>query len=167
MTSLAKYWKTIDKEEPILNTRNGRNNKEQSNKATINICKNCGIKGRIAENCWAKGEGKEGQAPEWYKPQEKKDSAKQTTECNDFVFIEKSASIQATDFLSDSGASMHICNDRHQFIMFRMDPSEITGVAPGTTLHVFGIGTVELNLEFNVKIDKTTLRDAKYTQFAK
>lgn len=155
-----------NKKETVLKAREGRNNnREKSNKATKKICNNCGIKGHLKESCWAKGGGKEGQAPEWYKPKDKKDkekdSAKQSTENDDFAFMGRISTIESSDWLSDSAATVHICNDRQQFITFRTEPSEISGITP-QALRVFGIGTVELNMETNGKIHKTTLRDVKY-----
>jgi len=64
--------------------------------------------GHIKVDCWAKGGGKEDQALEWYKLKEKEkeaDSAKQSTENNDFAFI--TPTIQTSNWLSDSAASVH------------------------------------------------------------
>jgi len=133
------------------------------NKATRKMCENCRKMGHIKDSCWAKGGGKEDQAPKWHKLKEKEketESAKQRTEINDFAFI--TPTIQTSDWLSDSAASVHICNNCHQFITFHMKSSEITSIAPGTTLRAFGIRTVELNMETNGKIHKTMLRDIKY-----
>jgi len=107
-----------NKKDTIFKAKEGRSGRNKSNSATKKTCGNCGIKGHLKADCWAKGGGKEGEAPDWYKPKQKdrkenenKDSAKQSTENEDFAFIVKPAHISNSDWLSDSAASMHICND--------------------------------------------------------
>jgi hypothetical protein len=84
--------------------------------ATKCKCRNCGKKEHYVKDCWAKGGGKEGQAPKWFKwfKQPSKDTAKQSEE-KDFAFVSKEvayAAISASDWLADSAAvTTHIaCN---------------------------------------------------------
>ena len=151
-----------NKQDNILKAREGRN-------ATKKTCGNCGIKGHLKADCWAKGGGKEGEAPDWYKPRkqdgkekESKNSAKQSIEDEDFAFMAKPAHISSSDSLSDSAASTHICNNRRLFSSVQMQPSEINGIAPGTTLHVKGFGSVELGFRINGVTQNAKLTDVKY-----
>ena len=99
-------------------------------------CNNCGKKGHWVKDCWAKGGGKEGQAPKWWKGESAKsstdstDSTKQATEnrglADDFSFAVLEsvdpelddhsfaedllccANISASDWLADTGLTTHI-----------------------------------------------------------
>jgi Zinc knuckle len=110
--------------------------REDQSGATKGKCHNCGKKGHYIKDCWAKGGGKEGQAPAWFKEPKDRDAAKQSNE-NDFAFMATEvalASISASDWLADSAATMHIARNKSDFTSYSEDPSEIEGITPGATL---------------------------------
>src|SRR3984885_8007030 len=91
------------------------------------ICTNCKKSGHSKENCYAKGGGKEGQAL-WNKKDAKKedvrpaDSANVASELPDVAYISASKSNSQSprdEWISDSAASSHICNNRGIFVTFR------------------------------------------------
>src|SRR6266481_6976304 len=50
-------------------------------------CRNCGKKGHWVKDCWEPGGDKEGQAPKWWRPQEKAKQMKEKSINNDFAFM--------------------------------------------------------------------------------
>jgi hypothetical protein len=76
--STIKLETSVNKAHAALATAHGRPNKGPSkngkgkdskgkNRKSIPKCTNCKLKGHTSENCYAKGGGKEHQAPDWWK----------------------------------------------------------------------------------------------------
>ena len=148
--------------------RNGHND----GGATKGKCNNCGKKGHWVKDCWAKGGGKEGQAPKWWKGDsaesstDSTDSTKQATEnrslADNFVFailesvepesddhsfaedLSCHTNISAFDWLVDTGLTTHIARNRDHFIEFKADPSEIDGITPRSPLKTLGCGAIQM-----------------------
>ena len=127
-------------------------------------CRNCGKKGHYEKDCWAKGGGKEGQAPAWFKPKNA-DTAKQSEE-TEFAFMTNNdvalAAISASDWLADSAATTHIARNRTAFTSYSEEPSMIEGITPGAVLRTHGRGMVTIEFKVKDKIYSTTLRDVKH-----
>ena len=105
-------------------------------------CNNCKKKGHTKENCFAKGGGKEGEAPDWWKKKFGKDESKGTAanavekEEESVAFLtytENFALVVTSDFreealatgiakhgtIIDCGASNHFSPEREQFLNYR------------------------------------------------
>ena len=104
------------------------------------------------ENCYAKGGGKEGQAP-WAKKKDgdkgsqKADSANVTSELPDFAYILPSSFDSGSPrdkWISNSGASTHICNNHHSFSTFMPDNFEVGGVGQSQSTLALGRSDVKL-----------------------
>ena len=109
--------------------------------ATKGKCRNCSKKGHYEKDCWAKGGGKEGQAPAWFKQPKEKDSAKQSEDA-DFAFTANNeialATIPASYWLADSVATTHIARNRNDFTSYIKESSVIEGITPGAVLLTHG-----------------------------
>ena len=127
---------------------------------------NCGRKGHTKEQCFEKGGGKEGQAPDWWKrARGKKASANvaenktaEQDEPEDYAMLaatipdDHSALVCTSDFLSeahsasnqsgiiiDSGASRHFSPDRSKFLNYQeFVNQEPIRAADGRTFHALG-----------------------------
>ena len=128
--------------------------------ATKGTCHNCDKKGHYVADCWAKGGGKEGQVPKWFKTRDT-DTTKQT-EQSDFAFMANAASISMTDWLADTAASTHIARNKQDFITYSEGSSEIAGIVPGASLKTKGRGSVTLEFKVNEKVYSVVLRDVKH-----
>jgi len=87
--------------------------------ATRGNCRNCGKKGHWVKDCWEPGGDKEGQAPKWFKSQDKAKQTQETNNYNDFAFTGTdtcAAAISASDWLADSAAMTHIARNRSHLI---------------------------------------------------
>lgn len=149
--------------QTALKVQNSRTKTEQSG-ATKGKCRNCGKKGHYVKDCWAKGGGKEGQAPKWFKEPKDKESAKQSEDA-EFAFMANDiafAAISASDWLADSAATTHIARNRNDFISYSDEPSEIEGITPGASLKTRGRGTVAIDFKVNDKVYSVKLNDVKH-----
>jgi Pol polyprotein, beta-barrel domain/GAG-pre-integrase domain/gag-polypeptide of LTR copia-type len=135
--------------------------REDQSGATKGKCHNCGKKGHYIKDCWAKGGGKEGQAPSWFK--EPKDTAKQSNE-NDFAFMATEvalASISASDWLADSAVTTHIARNKADFTSYS-EASEIEGITPGATLQTRGRGSVAVEFKIEDRTYSVVLNNVKH-----
>ena len=142
----------------------GKQSKGGQPGATKGNCRNCGKKGHYVADCWAKGGGKEGQMPKWFKAPKEKDSAKQTDE-RDFAFMANNmalASISASDWLADSAATTHIARQRTDFESYTAETSDIEGITPGASLRTHGRGNVPVEFKVKDKSYSATLQDVKH-----
>ena len=109
--------------------------------ATKGKCRNYGKKGHYEKDCWAKGGGKEGQAPAWFKQPKEKGLAKQSEDV-DFAFVANNeialATISASDWLADSVATTHIARNRNDFTSYVEESLVIKGITPGAILRTHG-----------------------------
>ena len=111
-------------------------------------CCNCGKKGHWVKDCWEPGGDKEGQAPKWWKSQDKAKQTQEKSTNNDFTFTSTdtcAAAISASDWLANSAATMHIARNRLHFMDYISEPNEIEGIAPGSPLKTIGKGTIKLD----------------------
>ena len=134
------------------------------------ICTNCKKTGHSMENCYAKGGGKEGQAP-WAKKKDgdkgsqKADSANVTSELPDFAYILPSSFDSGSPrdkWISDSGAGTHICNNCHSFSTFMPDNFEVGGVGQSQSTLALGRGDVKLLSTIQGHTRTITLRNVIY-----
>ena len=154
--SLATLITTLSKE---YERRRAKANATESTQYTVGksshlkpICMNCKKTGHSMENCYAKGGSKEGQAP-WAKKKDgdkgsqKADSANVTSELPDFAYILPSSFDSGSPrdkWISNSGASTHICNNRHSFSTFMPDNFKVGGVGQSQSTLTLGHGDVKL-----------------------
>ena len=147
-------------------TRNKGKGRQQG--ATKGNCQNCGKKRHYIKDCWAKGGGKEGQAPKWFKQPKETDTAKQSID-NNFAFVTNEVTcvtISASDWLGDSAAITHIAWDKNIFIDYQEEIAQIEGITPGATLCTHGRGTVALQFKVNDTIFPVTLSNVKHAPAA-
>ena len=86
---------------------NGRND----GGSTKGKCNNCGKKGHWVKDCWARGGGKEGQAPKWWKG----DSTRNSTEFTESTKQATENRCFADDFAFAVLESMDPKLDNHSF----------------------------------------------------
>src|SRR6266481_6414488 len=128
-------------------------------------------KGPLVKDCWEPGGDKEGQAPKWWKPQEKAKQTKEKSIDNDFTFMSTetcAAAISANDWLADSAATTHIARNRSHFMDYISKPNEIEGIAPGSPLKTIGRGTIKIDflVKNKNKIFTVQLKDVKHAPTA-
>src|SRR5882724_8707060 len=116
----------------------GSEKKKKSNNrhasATKGNCRNCGKKGHWVKDCWEPGGDKEGQAPKWFKSQDKAKQTQETNNYNDFAFtgtVTCMAVISMSDWLANSAAMTHIARNRSHFMDYISRPNEIKGSHQG------------------------------------
>ena len=133
-------------------------------------CRNCGKKGHWVKDCWEPGGDKEGQAPEWWKSQDKAKQMQEKSTNNDFAFTSTDtcvAAISASDWLANSAATTHIARNRSHFTDYISKLNEIKGIVPGLPLKTIGRGTIKLDFLVNNKQTFTVqLKDVKHTPTA-
>jgi hypothetical protein len=134
------------------------------------ICTNCKKSGHSIEYCYSEGGGKEGQAP-WRKKKEadkdnqKADSANVISELPDVAYILASSFTSGSPrdkWISDSGSSSHICNNRDSFLTFRPDKFDVGGVGQSQSILALGRGDVKLLSTIQGRTRTITLRDVIY-----
>jgi len=118
------------------------NNRHAS--TTKGNCRNCGKKGHWVKDCWEPGGDKEGQAPKWFKSQDKAKQTQKTNNYNDFAFTgaDTCTAASVSDWL-DAVAMTHIARNRSHFIDYINEPNEIQGISLGLPLKTFGRGTIQ------------------------
>src|SRR5882724_13091034 len=92
------------------------------------------------------GGDKEGQAPKWFKSQDKAKQTQETNIYNDFAFTGAdtcAAAISASDWLADSAATTHIARNRSHFTDYISKPNEIQGISLGSPLKTIRRGTIK------------------------
>ena len=168
--------------------------KSKSSKDEI-ICTNtpnCGRKGHTKDQCWEKGGGKEGQAPDWWKKKtkgktsanvaENKSAEKDEPEdfamlastfpdddtaltcTSDFQFEAHAASNQC-GIIIDSGASRHFSPNHSKFLNYQeFINHEPIRAADGRTFHALGKGDIQIMLpNGNHKSTRITLKEVYYS----
>ena len=151
---------------------------------------NCGRHGHTKEQCWQKGGGQEGKAPDWWQTQEKTAStnvAEKKSENDDtdnFAMLtynvpyDPTALVCSSDFhykalavanptgaILDSSASRHFSPDRSKFLNYQelVTPEPIRA-ADGRTFHALGKGDIQIELpNGDKKPTPITLRNAYYS----
>ena len=147
--------------------RNKGANKEKKDEE----CTNCKRKGHTAENCLAKGGGKEGKAP-WQNKGKQKEmvtvaAAKDEEEemfaftcTSDYMDLAAVTPIPKSSFGTcvDSGASNSYSPDRTKFSNYREIDQDITTV-DGCVMKVIGMGDLHLELPNRSKTMKVTFKN--------
>jgi hypothetical protein len=122
-------------QETALKTFTKKSGKKFNNSGSApgatGTCHNCGKKGHWAKDCWEKPGNT---PPKWYKPKNK-DKAQQADEPEkDYAFMARKSPVGSSDWIADTGATIHITNSSSIFIDYRAELSEINGVVPGMSL---------------------------------
>src|SRR5271168_4870543 len=151
-------------------------------------CDNCTKKGHTKENCFAKGGGKESEAPDSWKKKFRKDESKGTAantvkkEEENVAFLaytENFALAVTSDFqkealatgilkrgtIIDCGASSHFSPEREKFLNYQeLSPIPIRA-ANGRTFHALGKGDLKVLLPMgkDTKPIPVTLKDTYYS----
>jgi Reverse transcriptase (RNA-dependent DNA polymerase)/gag-polypeptide of LTR copia-type/GAG-pre-integrase domain len=163
--------------------------KGKSKAKSDKYCDNCKKKGHTKENCFAKGGGKESEAPDWWKKKFRKDESKGTAanaaekEEESVAFLaytENFALAVTSDFqkealatsgipkrgtIIDCGASSHFSPEREKFLNYReLSPIPIRA-ADGRTFHALGKGDLKVLLPMgkDTKPTPVTLKDTYYS----
>src|SRR6266481_2072124 len=113
----------------------------------------------------------QGQAPKWWKPQEKAKQTKEKSINNDFMFTSTetcAAAISTSDWLADSAATTHIARNQLHFTDYISKLNEIEGIAPGSPLKTIGRGTIKIDflVKNKNKIFTVQLKDVKHAPMA-
>jgi hypothetical protein len=167
-------------------------NKSKSSKDDVLCTNTANRKGHTIEQCWAKGGGKEGQAPEWWNKTSKGKKASANVAENktaekdepDFAMLatifpdDETALTCTSDFHSeahaasnhhgiiiDSGASRHFSPDRSKFLNYQeFINQEPIRAADGRTFHALGKGEIQVVLpNGNQKSTRITLKEVYYS----
>lgn len=154
------------------------------------VCKKKGY--HTKEDCWAKGGGKEGQAPEWYLKKKGEDTSARANiaaDEHDIAFfldlgaqdddLDNVALVITSDFQSaaltapktsngvilDSGASRHFTGDKSSMSNFVEIPNSPIRAADGRTFSATGRGDVQTYLPMGdgVKPTPVTIRNVYYS----
>src|SRR6266481_3257334 len=134
-------------------------------------CRNCGKKGHWVKDCWEPGGDKEGQAPKWWKPQEKAKQMKEKSINNDFAFTSTetcAVAISTSDWLANSAATTHIARNRSHFTDYISELNEIKGITLGSPLKTIRRGTIKIDflVKNKNKIFTVQLKDVKHAPMA-
>src|ERR1700761_4726052 len=163
--ALAAYLKSSGKSKSAK--------KDKSDKAKSDLeCDNCKQKGHVTEDCFAKGGGKEGQAP-WQNKGKQKEAATiaETKEDEEEMFAFTCTSdytdiAAATPALKssfgtciDSGASNNYSPDQTKFSNYQEIDKDIS-TADGHVVKAIGMGDLHLELPNGSKTTKITFKDA-------
>ena len=191
-SNAAMMASTSKDSKPKEGKRKGKD-KSKSSKDDI-LCTNtpnCGRRGHTKDQCWEKGGGKEGQAPDWWKKKNSKgdknnaNSAEdKSDEPEDYAMFastlpdDDTALVCTSDFreevhtvshqsgiIIDSGASRHFSPDRSKFLNYEeFVNQEPIRAADGRTFHALGKGDIQIHLP-NGKQGRTliTLKEAYYS----
>jgi len=135
-------------------------------------CGNCKKTGHIDADCYAKGGGKEGQAPWKKKKAEKPETAVVAangdneqlfafTCTSDYAYVTEIARVQKPELQTclDSGASRDYSPDRPKFSNYRLVDRDIK-TTDGRVVKAIGMGDLHLDLPNGSKWTKVTFRDA-------
>ena len=158
--------------------------KGKSKSRSDKYCNNCKKKGHTKENCFVKGGGKEGEAPDWWKKKFGKDESKCTAanavekEEENFAFLTYTKNftlVITSDFqeealathgtIIDCGASNHFSPEREKFLNYReLSPIPIRA-ADGCTFHALRKGDLNVLLPMgkDTKPMSITLKDTFYS----
>ena len=133
-------------------------------------CHHCGKPGHIKKNCWSlKNSGGNGSkhSPSNFKEKEKSNCAEVKGE-NVSLFAAHISSIDDGNLVNnswivDSGATCHMCNDKHLFTEYSNAEHVNVALGNGYTLKGVGYGKVVLNMLLpDGKMQKCTLSDVLY-----
>jgi len=147
----------------------GSKKKKKSNGhagATRGNCWNCGKKGHWVKDCWEPRGDKEGQAPKWWKSQDKAQQTQDKSNNNDFAFTCIDMTISTSDWLANSVATTHIARNRSHFIDYIIKPKEIDGIVLGMPLKILGWGTINIQFLAENKIHLAQLQDVQHAPTA-
>ena len=191
-SNAAMMASTSKDSKPKEGKRKGKD-KSKSSKDDI-LCTNtpnCGRRGHTKDQCWEKGGGKEGQAPDWWKKKNSKGDKNNANsaedkfdEPEDYAMFastlpdDDTALVCTSDFreevhtvshqsgiIIDSGASRHFSPDRSKFLNYEeFVNQEPIRAADGRTFHALGKGDIQIHLP-NGKQGRTliTLKEAYYS----
>lgn len=182
--------KNVDeaKESSAMAVNKERNKGKGSKSKSDKDCTNCKKKGHTKEQCFAKGGGKESEAPDWWKKKFGKDKSKGTAanatkeDEEEFAFLaytENFALVVTSDFkkealtaginhhgtIIDCGASNHFSPERQKFLNYQeLSPIPIKA-ADGRTFHALGKGDLKVLLPMgdNTKPTTITLKNVYYS----
>jgi hypothetical protein len=123
----------------------------------------------MANDCWSKGGGKEGQGPKGRKKGKKgghkANQAEETnsTNLNNCAYmVSEPHTTSKMDWLLDSGTTSHICTVREAFTSFQHTTGEtLKGVGPKGPA-IKRRGTVKIKFEFDGQITYHTLQQTLY-----
>src|SRR6202161_3912155 len=149
----------------------GKGKSAKKNKSELE-CGNCKRKGHEADDCFAKGGGKEGQAP-WQNKEKQKEAAtiaetKDEDEemfaftcTSDYTDVAAATPIPKSSFGTcvDSGASNDYSPDRTKFSNYKEIDRDIT-TADGRIVKAIGMGDLHLELPNGSKTTKVIFKNA-------
>ncbi|KAJ3525781.1 hypothetical protein NMY22_g10432 [Coprinellus aureogranulatus] len=137
---------------------------------TTKECYNCGKKGHLKRDCWAKGGGREGKGPQGRGGNKSNQATDNTTDINSAVAMTYMARVVDSETIDtsklvwhlDSGSTSHICIQKSAFTAYTpLHGATIQGVGPSA---VIAEGTGSVLLRFKIRSDVIThaMRDVLY-----
>lgn len=138
----------------------------KSGKPDAKECFNCGRKGHIKKDCWAKGGGQEGKGPRGRKGKERANQAAggSSTDLNAAIAVSYMARFNGNEMSKlvwnlDSGTTSSICTTREAFIDYRpLKDMTIQGIGPEAAV-AEGIGSIDLNFKVGNDIITHRIKD--------
>jgi len=158
--------------------------KSQPNLTDKARCSNCQKSGHSIEQCWSVGGGAEGTGPkrERGKPKGKQEPKRESrahvardsrssspvvyvarTDEDAFVATSSQDRSSVANFIVDSGASMHMCNDQSFFSTYRkLNPPRRIWIADNRAIEAIGIGDIEVRTHLGDQTQAGMFRDVLY-----
>ncbi len=139
----------------------------------IRVCDNCEQPGHSNSRCYARGGGREHEAPDWYLEKSRKKNLNAKTESATLATITRHEAYLTTvplatpttnqPWIIDSAATAHMTKDRSLFTTFRpLAPLSINTASVSSHLDAVGSGTIKFDVVHEGNTTSITLNNVLY-----